>query len=157
MLSENQISDNLKKNGYVLPTPPKPIANYVPYVRQGNVVTISGQIPLKDGKVMHQGRLGDSVTQEQGQEAARICLLNLLAQLQSACDGDLSRVAAVIRLGGFIASTPEFTDHAKVMNGASDLIVEILGDVARHARSTVGVTSLPAGAAVEVEGTFLIN
>jgi len=142
--------------GVTLPTPASPIANYVPFVRSGDMLVVSGQICFgADGKLVAKGQLGGSVSLEEGQKAARACAINLLAQLKAAL-GDLDKVARVVRLGGFINSAPGFTDGPKVMNGASDLMVEIFGDKGRHARSTVGVSALPADAAVEVEGIFEI-
>jgi enamine deaminase RidA (YjgF/YER057c/UK114 family) len=150
------IEATLAKLGISLPTPMAPVANYVPYVVTGNMVVISGQLPAVDGKVSTTGKLGAGVSIEQGQIAARQCLVNLLAQLKAACGGDLDRVQQVVRLGGFIACVPEFTQHAQVMNGASDLAVDVFGDAGRHSRSTIGVPSLPLDAAVEVEGMFRI-
>jgi enamine deaminase RidA (YjgF/YER057c/UK114 family) len=148
------VEKKLAEQGISLPTPATPMANYVPFVRSGNVVTVSGQVCYGDGgKLVAQGRLGDNVSMEDGQKAARACAVNLLAQLKAAL-GDLDKVTRVIRLGGFINSAPGFTDGPKVMNGASDLMVAAFGDKGRHARSTVGVAALPADAAVEVEGTF---
>ena len=150
------VAARLAELGIDLPTPAKPVANYVPYVITGDLVVVSGQIPLKDGKVAFTGKLGDVVSVETGVEAAKLCFVNLLAQLREACGGDLGRVQQVVRLGGFIACTSEFTGHAAVMNGASDLSVAVFGDIGRHARSTVGVPSLPLDSAVEVEGMFRI-
>jgi len=139
-----------------LPRPAAPIASYVPAVRSGALLHVSGQLCLgPDGKLVATGKLGGGVTLETGQRAARACAINLLAQVRAAV-GDLDKVTRVVRLGGFIASDPAFTDGAKVMNGASDLIVEVFGDKGRHARSTVGVAVLPLDAAVEVEGLFEI-
>jgi enamine deaminase RidA (YjgF/YER057c/UK114 family) len=123
----------------------------------GNLVTVSGQLPAIDGKVAVTGKLGLNVSIEEGQHAARLCLINVLAQLEVALPGGLASITKVIRLGGFIAATPEFSQHAVVMNGASDLTVAAFGEAGRHARSTVGVASLPLVAAVEVEGTFWIG
>jgi enamine deaminase RidA (YjgF/YER057c/UK114 family) len=143
--------------GIVLPTPASPIANYVPFARSGNLLVLSGQLCFgADGKLVAKGQLGVGVSVEDGQKAARACGINLLAQLKAAL-GDLDRVARVVRLGGFINSAPGFSDGAKVMNGASDLMVEVFGDKGRHARSTVGVSALPADAAVEVEGLFEVS
>ena len=140
--------------GIELPTPAAPIANYVAYVRTGNVIVVSGQLCFgTDGKLAAKGQLGGGVSIEDGQKAARACAVNLLAQIKAAV-GDLDNVKRVIRLGGFINSAPGFVDGPKVMNGASDLMVEVFGDKGRHAHSTVGVSALPADAAVEVEGTF---
>ena len=148
-------TERLKNLGIILPQPAAAIAAYVPFVRTSNLVFISGQLPLLDGKVSQTGLLGDSVSIERGKEAARICAINLLAQLQAAA-GSLDKVKRVVRLGGFIASTPEFTDHAKAMNGASELMEAVFGEAGRHARTTIGVASLPLGAAIEVEGLFEI-
>lgn len=150
------IDARLQELGIVLPTPMAPVANYMPFVQTGQLVVVSGQIPAIDGKVAITGKLGEGVSLEQGQEAARLCFVNVLAQLQLACGGDLGRVRRVVRLGGFIAAPPGFTQHAAVMNGASDLAVAVFGDAGRHARSTIGVPSLPLDAAVEVEGMFEI-
>lgn len=146
----------LAELGITLPRPMAPIANYVPYVVTGSLVVVSGQIPAIDGKVAFTGRIGEGLDIDQGKEAARLCFINVLAQLKAAC-GELDRVRRVVRLGGFIAAPPEFTQHAQVMNGASDLAVAVFGEAGRHARSTIGVPSLPANAAVEVEGMFEID
>ena len=148
------VESKLNALGITLKEPAKPIANYVPYVRTGNLLTVSGQVCLEgDGKLVAKGRLGDGVSIEDGQKAARACAINLLAQVKAAI-GDLDKVLRVVRLGGFINSAPGFTDGPKVMNGASDLMVAAFGDQGKHARSTVGVAALPADAAVEVEGLF---
>ena len=143
--------------GIVLPAPMAPMANYVPFVRTGKLVVVSGQVPARDGKIAFTGKLGEGVSVEQGQDAARLCLINVLVHLQAACDGDLDRVEQVVRLGGFVASPPGFTQHALVMNGASDLAVAVFGEAGRHARSTIGVPALPGDAAVEVEGMFALR
>ena len=153
----NAIDDTLARLGIALPTPMAPVANYVPYVVTGRLVVISGQLPAVDGKVAVIGKVGGDVGVEQGQHAARLCFINLLAHLRDACGGDLGRVRRVVRLGGFIASPPGFTQHAAVMNGASDLAVAVFGEAGRHARSTIGVPALPLDAAVEVEGMFEID
>ena len=151
------IEKRLSSLGVTLPTPATPIANYVPSVRSGSMLTVSGQICFgADGKLVAKGQLGTAVSIEDGQKAARACAINLLAQLKSAL-GDLDKVVRVVRLGGFINSAPGFTEGPKVMNGASDLMVETFGDRGRHARSTVGVAALPADAAVEVEGLFEVS
>jgi enamine deaminase RidA (YjgF/YER057c/UK114 family) len=140
--------------GITLPTPASPVANYVACVRTGNLLVVSGQLCFgDDGKLAAKGQLGGGVSIEDGQKAARACAVNLLAQIKAAL-GDLDNVARVVRLGGFINSAPGFTDGPKVMNGASDLMVEVFGDKGRHARTTIGVSALPADAAVEVEGLF---
>lgn len=153
-----RIEARLQELGIELPEPAAPVANYIPYVVAGTLVVVSGQIPLREGRIAYTGKLGTGgVSVERGQEAARLCFVNLAAQVKAACGGDLDRVRRVVRLGGFIAATPEFTEHARVMNGASDLAVEIFGEAGRHARSTIGVPSLPGDAAVEVEGLFEIG
>jgi enamine deaminase RidA (YjgF/YER057c/UK114 family) len=149
-----KIAEKLAALGLQLPAAPKPLATYVPYTRAGNLLVISGQLPLVDGKVGWTGKLGDTVSIEDGQKAARQSFLNVLAQVNAALDGDLDRVRKVLRLGGFIACIPGFTQHPLVMNGASDLCVEIFGEAGRHARTTIGVPVLPADAAAEVEGMF---
>ncbi len=145
------IERTLASLGIVLPTPMAPVANYVPYVVTGNLAFISGQGPFENGKVAFTGKLGEGVSIEQGQAAARLCFVNVLAQLRAACGGDLGRVRRIVRLGGFIAAPASFTGHAQVMNGASDLAVQLFGDAGRHTRTTVGVPSLPLDFAVEVE------
>ncbi len=152
-----RIDARLEELGLTLPTAMAPMANYVPFVRSGSLVVVSGQVPAQDGVIAVTGKLTEEVTVEQGQAAARLCFLNVLTHLRGACDGDLDRVVRVVRLGGFIAAPPGFTQHALVMNGASDLAVAIFGEAGRHARSTIGVPSLPGNAAVEVEGMFEIG
>ena len=150
------IDARLRELGITLPEPATPIANYVPAVIAGSLLVISGQIPMQAGRIAVTGKLGQGVGPEAGREAARTCFLNVLAQARAALGGDLGRVKRVVRLGGFIACTPDFTQHAVVMNGASDLAVEVFGEAGRHARSTIGVPSLPGDAAVEVEAMFEI-
>ena len=152
-----RIDVKLAELGITLPRPMPPIANYVPYVITGNLVVVSGQVPAVDGRIAVTGKVGNGLSLDQGVEAARLCFINVLVHLKSACGGDLDRVKRVVRLGGFIASLPEFTSHAQVMNGASDLAVAVFGEAGRHARTTIGVPALPANAAVEVEGLFEIN
>jgi enamine deaminase RidA (YjgF/YER057c/UK114 family) len=149
-----QVEQKLAALGIALPTPAAPIANYVGFVRAGSLLVVSGQICLgAGGTLVAKGKLGETVTVEQGQAAARACAINLLAQVKVAL-GDLDKMVRVVRLGGFINSAPTFLDGPKVMNGASDLMVEVFGDKGRHARTTVGVAALPLDAAVEVEGLF---
>lgn len=151
------VEKKLQQLGIALQEPRAPMANYVPFVRTGNLLNVSGQICLDgDGKLVAKGRLGDGVAIEDGQKAARACAINLLAQVKAAV-GDLDKVTRVVRLGGFINSAAGFTDGPKVMNGASDLMVAVFGDKGKHARSTVGVAALPADAAVEVEGLFEVS
>ena len=150
------VEQKLASLGITLPTPAAPVANYVASVRSGNQLIVSGQLCFgPDGKLVAKGQLGDAVSMEDGVKAARACAVNLLAQVKAAV-GDLDKVVRVIRLGGFINSAVGYGDGPKVMNGASDLMVEVFGDKGRHARSTVGVAALPAEAAVEVEGLFEI-
>jgi len=150
-----QIDAKLKALGIELPSPMQPIANYVPYVVAGDLVFISGQLPAIDGKVAWTGKVGAAVSIEEAAKACRQSFINLLVHLKAAT-GDLDRVVQVVRLGGFIAAGPDFTQHAAAMNGASNLAVEVFGDRGRHARTTIGVPSLPLDAAVEVEGVFRI-
>ena len=153
------VDKKLQELGITLPTPAAPVANYVPFVRTGNLVIISGQLCLGlDGKLAdaHKGKLGAEISQEKGQEAARLCAINVLAQLKSAV-GDLDKVVRCVRLGGFINAVPTFSTVPVVMNGASDLMVAVFGDKGRHARSTIGVAELPADAAVEVEAIFEVG
>ena len=148
------VEQKLAKLGITLPQPTAPLANYVPFVRTGSLLTVSGQLCLgADGKLVATGQLGAGVSIEDGAKAARACAVNLLAHAKVAL-GDLDKIVRVVRLGGFINSAPGFNDGPKVMNGASDLMVEALGDNGRHARSTVGVSALPLNAAAEVEGLF---
>ena len=150
------VEKKLNELGIKLTTPAAPIANYVPFVRSGNLLTVSGQICLDAGKLVAKGQLGSGVSIEDGQKAARACAVNLLAQLKVAL-GDLDRVARVVRLGGFVNAAPGFVDGPQVMNGASDLMVAVFGEKGRHARTTVGVSALPQDAAMEVEGLFEVS
>jgi enamine deaminase RidA (YjgF/YER057c/UK114 family) len=152
-----RIETRLAELGITLPRPMAPIANYVPYVVTGNLVVVSGQVPAIDGRIAVTGKVTWGVSMEQAKEAARLCFINVLVHLKAACDGDLDKVRRVVRLGGFVAAPTDFTQHAQVMNGASDLAVAVFGEAGRHARTTVGVPSLPADAAVEVEGMFEIS
>ncbi|GAB6855620.1 RidA family protein [Asaia astilbis] len=136
--------------GLQLPKAAAPVATYVPVARSGSLLVVSGQLPLSGGTLKATGKLGEDVSPELGHECAQLCLLNVLAQVQAEL-GDLSKVKRIVRLGGFIACTPDFTQHATVMNGASDLAVAVFGDAGLHARSTIGVPSLPLDAPVEVE------
>ena len=154
--SDAGITARLAELGLTLPSAMAPMANYVPAAVAGSLVVVSGQVPALDGRIAITGKLSEDVTVEQGQEAARLCFLNVLTHLRTACGNDLGRVRRVVRLGGFIAAPPSFTQHALVMNGASDLAVALFGEAGRHARSTIGVPSLPGNAAVEVEGMFEI-
>ena len=151
-----KIDARLKELGIELPQATAPVANYVPYTIAGNLVVVSGQVTLWAGKVEYVGKLGREIGVEDGQKAARLCALNILTHLKTACGGDLDRVKRVVRLGGFVNCTPDFTDQPQVVNGASNLMVEVFGDAGRHARAAVGVASLPLGVAVEVEAMFEI-
>jgi len=148
------IDARLKDLGLTLPQAAAPAANYVPYVQSGNLVFVSGQITLENGDLKYVGRVGEDFNTEQAYEAAKLCGLNLIAQIKAACGGDLDRVTRVVRLGGFVNCTADFTDHPKVINGASDLMAEVFGEVGKHARAAVGVNTLPLGVAVEVDGVF---
>jgi enamine deaminase RidA (YjgF/YER057c/UK114 family) len=150
------VEKKLRELGIELTHPAAPSANYVPFVRTGNLLMVSGQICLDSGKLVATGQLGGGVSIDDGKKAARACAINLLAQVKVAV-GDLDKVSRVVRLGGFVNSAPGFLEGPKVMNGASDLMVEAFGDKGRHARTTVGVSALPQSAAVEVEGIFEIS
>lgn len=151
------IEAKLAEMGIELADPPKPLASYVGYVRQGDLVFVSGQLPLVSGELSHTGLLGRDITVEKAAEGARICAINILAQVRAACDGDLERIVRCVRLGGFVAATPEFTDHPLVINGASDFLGEVLGDRGAHARAAVGVASLPRNTCVEIDAIFAIR
>ena len=149
----------LQELGLILPTPPAAVANYVPFARAGNLLIISGQLPLgPDGKLddRHKGKLGRDVFNEAGQEAARVCGVNILAQARAAL-GSLDLVKRCVKIGGFVNSSPGFTAIPAVVNGASDLMVSVFGDAGRHARFAVGVSELPLDAAVEVEAMFEVK
>ncbi|MEM6387881.1 MAG: RidA family protein [Pseudomonadota bacterium] len=149
------IDAKLAERGLSLPDAPAPAANYVPYVLSGSVLYVSGQISQgPDGMII--GKLGADTTPEEGAEAAQFCALSLLAQVKAACGGDLGRLKRVVKLTGFVNSTPDFTEQPKVINGASDLLADLLGDAGRHARSAVSAAALPFGVAVEIEGIFEI-
>lgn len=151
-----EIEARLKALDLALPEAKAAIANYVPFVHLGGQLIVSGQLPLKDGGIAVAGKLGDGVSVAGGQEAARLCALNILAQAKAAL-GDLDRIVQLVRLNGFVNAAPDFADHPKVINGASDLMVEILGDKGRHTRIAVGCTSLPMNAAVEIDAIFAID
>jgi enamine deaminase RidA (YjgF/YER057c/UK114 family) len=151
----SMIETRLAELGVTLPDAPAPAANYVPYVIAGDMVYVSGQVPIgPDGMIT--GRLGADMDVDAGAAAARICAISLLAQLKAACGGDIDRLVRVVKLVGFVNSTPDFGDQPKVINGASDFLVEALGDKGRHARSAVSAGALPFGVAVEIEGIFQI-
>ena len=152
-----KIDARLKQLGITLPDAPAPAANYVPAVRSGNLLFVAGQVPVKDGKDQVVGKLGRDVTLEQGQLAARICAINIIAQAKTALAGDLDRVVRCVRVGGFVNAVPEFADHPKVLNGASDLMVEVFGEAGKHARAAVGCGSLPRNVAAEVDAIFEVS
>ena len=149
-----KVEARLNELGIELPQPQAPWANYVPFTISGNLVFISGQICQWNGELRFVGKLGGGIGIADGREAARLCALNILAHLKTACDGDLDQVKRVLRLGGFVNCTPDFTEMPQVVNGASDLMVAVFGDAGKHARAAVGVNSLPLGVAVEVEAMF---
>jgi enamine deaminase RidA (YjgF/YER057c/UK114 family) len=152
----SEVEKRLQAMNITLPAVTPPAANYVPYTISGNLVFVSGQLPMKDGKPQDIGRVGKDFTVEQAQLTARQCAVNILAHLKVACGGNLDRVKRCVRLGVFVNSTESFTDQPKVANGASDLMVAALGDAGKHSRFAVGVSQLPFGVAVEVDGTFEI-
>ena len=152
-----RIEERLKELGLELPKASAPGANYIPYVRSGNLVYISGQVCQRNGERRFIGKLGREFTLEQGQEAARICALNVIAQLLAAIDGDFSRFVRCVRVGGYVNSAPDFLNHPQVINGASDLFVAVLGEEGRHARTAIGVSALPYDVAVEVDAVFEIR
>jgi enamine deaminase RidA (YjgF/YER057c/UK114 family) len=145
--------DKLKEMGITLPELPKPLGSYVPFVRTGNLIFISGMLPLKDGKLLYTGRVGEAVSPEEAAEAARTAAVNGLAVLRSAI-GSLSQVKRCVKISGFVASARDFTGQPKVINGASDLLYEVFGDEGKHARAAVGVHILPMDSPVEIEFIF---
>lgn len=152
-----KIEAHLTEIGIELPKAAAPAANYVPWAVSGKLVFVAGQVPVKDGEFPFVGKLGRDFSVEDGQAAARLCALNLVAQLREACGGDLDKVARVVKLGGFVNCTADFTDQPKVINGASDLMAEIFGDRGQHARFAVGAPALPFDVAVEVDGIFELS
>lgn len=148
--------DKLAEMGVYLPDAPAPAANYVPYVQAGDLVYVSGQISRDDNGLL-TGKLGADMDTPTGADAARSCAIALLAQVKAACGGDLDRLKRVVKLTGFVNSTPDFTEQPQVINGASDFLGEALGDVGKHARAAVSAASLPLGVAVEIEGIFQVE
>ncbi len=146
-----QIDARLEELGIEVPQPAAPVANYVAYVVTGNLIFVSGQVPIEGGEFKFKGKLGAEISIEDGQAAARLCGINIIAQLKQALDGDLDRVARIVKLGGFVNSTPDFVQQPQVINGVSDLMVEVFGDKGKHARAAVSAGSLPIGVAVEVD------
>lgn len=149
--------DRIAALGLDLPEAAVPVANYVPFSQSGSLIFISGQLPLKDGKLLFTGKVGDSVSLEAAVIAARQSALNIISLAKLACDGDLGRVKRIVKLSGFVAADSNFTAHPKVMNGASDLMVDVFGEAGRHARAAVGCPSLPLDAPVEVEAIIEIS
>lgn len=150
------IESRLKELGITLPVAAVPVANYVPFTISGNLLHISGQLPMEDGKVAVTGILGRDVDADAGKRAAQLCAINILSQVKAALGGDLGRVRRILKLNGFVASAPDFNGQPQVINGASDLFVGVLGEAGKHARSAVGVSALPLGAAVEIDAVVEI-
>lgn len=151
-----EIEARLRAAGIELPPAPAPAANYVPYVISGNQVFVAGQVPFVGSERHFIGKVGQDYDVEEAQKAARTVALNIIAQVKAACDGDLDRVVRCVKLGGFVNCTPDFLNHPQVINGASDLMVEVFGDKGRHARFAVGAPSLPFNVAVEIDAIFEI-
>lgn len=152
-----RIDQRLADLGIELPDAPAPAANYVPYWVSGNLLFVAGQGPSWNGEMRHQGTVGKDISLEDAQQAARVVALNLIAQARQACDGDLDRITRVVKLGAFVNCEADFTDHPKVINGASDLMVEVFGDLGRHARFAVGLPRLPFNISVEIDAVFEIE
>jgi len=157
MTPEKTVEQRLNDLGLEIPDAAAALASYVPTVISGNQLIVSGQIPLAGGVPTYQGIVGDSVSFEDAQAAARICAINIVAQAKTALGGDLERVSRILRLGGFVAATPDYQDHHKVINAASDLMIDIFGDRGRHSRAAVGVSSLPLGVPVEIDALIEID
>lgn len=153
----NEITQRLTELGVTLPAPAAPAANYVPYVISGNQLIISGNLPFGADGLEYVGKVGDDISLEDAQAAAKLCAINLLAQANVALGGDLTRVKRLLRLGGFVNATPDYTQQPAVINGASDFMVAVLGDAGKHARAAVGVASLPFGVSVEIDAIFEIE
>ena len=153
----SHIEKRLEELGITLPPPGAPAGNYVPFIVVDKLVFMAGQVAREAGKIKYRGKVGSDLSIEDGQAAARLCAVNLIAQLKAACNGDLERVDRCVRMGGFVNSPPDFLDHPKVINGASDLIVAVFGERGQHARTAVGVSALPLDSAVEVEAIFTLR
>lgn len=152
-----KIEQRLAERGIVLPPPMRAMANYVPFAVTGRHVWVAGQGPFLDGKLHYNGRLGESLTLDDGRACARIVGLNILAQVKAACGGDLDMVVRCVKLNGFVNSTPDFTQHPEVINGCSELMIEVFGEAGRHARVAVGAPALPMGTSVEIDAIFEIK
>ena len=151
------VAARLNELGIELPKVATPAGAYVAYTQAGNILFVSGQLPMQNGALSHTGKVGTDLSVEDGYAGARTCALNILAQVQAACGGDLDRVVRCLKLGGFVSCGPDFNDHPKVINGASELMLQVFGDAGKHARFAVGAPSLPLGAAVEVEAVFELS
>ncbi|NRA31117.1 MAG: RidA family protein [Parvularculaceae bacterium] len=150
------IDEKLAERGLTLPKAAPPLASYVPYIQSRNLIFISGQLPFQDGNIV-QGRLGENMSVENGAKAAEACALGIVAQIKAALNGDFGRIRDLVKLEGFVACTPDFTDHPEVVNGASDLMADLFCQRGQHCRTAVGVPSLPRGAAVEVAAIFSVD
>ena len=153
----SQVTDRLAALGITLPDAPAPAANYVPFIQTGKLLFISGQVPMVDGKITLTGKVGGDISLEDAQAQARICAINILAQANAATGGDLTRIKQVVKLGGFVACTDDFTNQPEVINGASDLMAEVLGDAGNHARFAVGTNALPRGVCVEIDAVVELH
>ena len=153
----SKVEQRLLKIGVTIPDAPSPAANYLPFTRAGNLVFVSGQVPFVDGKLEITGTVGENASVEDAQGQAKVCAINLLAQLKVACSGDLDRVIRVVKLGAFVASANDFFNQPIVVNAASDLMVEAFGEAGRHARFAVGTNALPLNCLVEIDGIFEIS
>ena len=153
----SKVEQRLLKIGITIPDAPSPAANYLPFTCAGNLVFVSGQVPFVDGKLEITGTVGENASVEDAQGQAKVCAINLLAQLKVACDGDLDRVVKVVKLGAFVASANDFFNQPIVVNAASDLMVEAFGEAGRHARFAVGTNALPLNCLVEIDGIFEIS
>jgi enamine deaminase RidA (YjgF/YER057c/UK114 family) len=157
IIMAGKIEARLKELGLELPAAAAPAANYVPYVVSGNTVYVAGQITVLNGEFKYQGKVGADLSVEEGVEAAKLCALNIIAQVKAACGGDLDRVKRICKLNGFVNSTPDFTQQPAVINGASDLMVEVFGEAGKHARAAVSAGSLPLGVGVEIDAIVEID
>ncbi|MBU6338495.1 MAG: RidA family protein [Rickettsiales bacterium] len=153
----SKIEEKLKALGINLPSPAAPVANYVGFVKTGNQLFVSGQLPIENGEVKYVGKVGSKISVEDAKIAARLCAINILAQVKVACNGDLEKVVRCVKLGVFVNGDADFIDHPVVANGASDLMVEVLGDAGKHARAATGAGSLPRGVSVEIDAVFEIK
>ncbi len=151
------VDKRLADLGIEIPTPAVPVANYVPFVISGNLVSVSGQVPVKDGKVAFEGKVGADVSIDDACKAARLCALNIIAQVKAACGGDLNKVKRIVKLGGFVNCVDGFASQPQVINAASDLMVEVFGDAGKHSRSAVGTNALPLNVPVEIDALVEIG